>query len=102
MGKMISREVWADNTGFCPIYSSLYQFNLLELKSPNRKTFAFFCSKAHYNQTTNDAEFCEDQADKMRAVLDEHATGFAYCGLDNIDEQEAEYSSARPSPAPRP
>ena len=90
MGKMHQREVWEDDSRICPIYRTLYQANLLELKSPNRKTFAFLCAKAHYTQTTDDAEFCEEQADKMRAVLDEHATGFAYHGLGNIDEHGAE------------
>ncbi len=90
MGKMNPREVWEDDTWFCPIYLSLFEANLLELKSPNRKTFAFLCSKASYKQTTDDTEFCEEQADKIRATLEEHATGFAFHGLQDIDEFEAE------------
>ena len=90
MGKQHQREVWADDSTFCPIYRSLYLANLLELKAPNRKTFAFLCAKANYTQTTDDAEFCEEQAEKIRAVLDEHKTGFAYHGLENISDFEAE------------
>jgi hypothetical protein len=90
MGKMTQREVWEDDSGFCPIYRSLYEANLVELQAPNRKTFGFLCGKAHYTQTTDDREFCEEQAEKLRAVLDEHATGYSYIGLADISEKEAD------------
>ena len=90
MGKMSQREVWEDDSGFCPIYRSLYEANLVELQAPNRKTFGFLCGKAHYTQTTDDTEFCEEQAEKLRAVLDEHATGYSYIGLADISEKEAD------------
>jgi hypothetical protein len=90
MGKMNQREVWEDDTGFCPKYKSLYQANLLELKAPNRKTFAFLCTKAHYKQTTDDTEFCKEQAEKIQVSLKEHATGYSYSGLEDIDLEEAD------------
>ena len=51
LGRMMQNNIWEDDTksvmADCPIYRSLYDTILTEKKSPLRKTFAFFCNKAH-------------------------------------------------------
>jgi hypothetical protein len=108
MGLMRSKDVW-ENDGdrievrdteerkapplaaeAAKLYRTMYAANLVELKSPNRETFEFFCTKAGYRQTQDDEEFAKDAEKNMLEILKEHQMGCRYKGIANITPKRAE------------
>jgi len=58
MGKMVNSQVYVDDRlqMQCPIYDGIYNLSINEDKSPKRKSFEYFCTKAGYKMLKTSAE----------------------------------------------
>lgn len=61
LGRMTASNTWLNDCYKIndPIYTNLYNGILIERMSPLKKTFQFFCQKAHYKQETDDYKINE-------------------------------------------
>lgn len=95
LGRMMQNNIWEDDTksvmADCPIYRSLYDTILTEKKSPLRKTFAFFCNKAHYTQHTEKKCEIDDALTKeIQELKEKYNIDFDFTKVENIDHSYAE------------
>ena len=95
LGRMMQNNIWEDDTksvmADCPIYRSLYDTILTEKKSPLRKTFAFFCNKAHYTQHTEKKCEIDDALTKeIKELKEKYNIDFDFTKVENIDHSYAE------------
>jgi uncharacterized protein (UPF0305 family) len=92
---MMQNNIWEDDCksvmADCPIYRSLYDTILTEKKSPLRKTFAFFCNKAHYTQHTEKKCEIDDALTKeIQELKEKYNIDFDFTKVENIDHSYAE------------
>lgn len=92
-GPMTQTNTWEDDCAAinCPIYSNMLKRILNEKKSPIKKTFQLFCSKANYKQTTDIKKIDEQLQKETNNMLEKYANGFAYLGIEDIDFSQAEF-----------
>ena len=74
----------------CPIYTSLVDSILVELKAPLKSTFQLFCEKANYKITAEKTLLEKELRKEMDNLLKNASVGFNYTKVQDIDWQIAE------------
>lgn len=95
LGKMLAEDTWTDDRKTVmnndPVYNKLFENILCEKKSPMKKTFQLFASKAHYYQHTEKKHLISDSITKEFDELSEkYNYGFDYNSIELIDFSYAE------------
>ena len=92
LGKLQQQNSWLNdcNKMNCPIYNILYKQILIEKKSPLRRTFQLFCSKANYKQTTEKFEINSVISYEIIDILSKHNISMSYKKIPNIDRSIAD------------
>ena len=87
LGSLKNKNCYVDDTKEMnnPIYSVLYNDSLIEDKSPRRKTFEIFCSKAGYKMKKKDMRINKEICAEMDKLFDSVDVGFSYETIDDID-----------------
>ena len=91
IGSMRETTTWKIDTHVinCPIYTSLIDSVIVELKSPVRETFQLFCTHANYKMISDDS-LLEDTVNKeIDSILKEAMAGYSYTAIENIDSNTA-------------
>jgi hypothetical protein len=87
LGSLKNQNCYIDDTKEMnsPIYSVLYTDALIEDKSPRRKTFEIFCSKAGYKMKKQDMRINKEICAEMDKLFDNVDVGFSYETIEDVD-----------------
>ena len=74
----------------CPIYSKLYSSILIEKKAPLKRSFQYFCVKAHFKQEVEKLTVNEAVEKELKMILAKQQSGMSYHTIDDIDDNTAQ------------
>ena len=87
LGALKNQNCYIDDTKQVnnPIYSVVYNDALIEDKSPRRKTFEIFCTKAGYKMKKKDMRINKEICAEMDKLFNNVDVGFSYETIDDVD-----------------
>lgn len=92
LGNLKNPPVYKDDTNAINhrVYTNVYKNALIEDKSPRRKTFEIFCSKAGYKMTKANMIIDKEICNEMKKLFDETNTYITFDKINMIDSSQAE------------
>jgi len=87
MGRMTQQNTWLNDCAkiSCPVYNQLHNNILVEKKSPIKRSFQFFCKKAHYKQKADKMTVNEVVEQELKQLLEHGNVGMSYKNIKTID-----------------
>ena len=91
LSKVCQQNAWEVDTKDidCPIYSKMIDGILTEKKTPLKKTFQLFCTKAHYGQQTDTRKMSEALEKEIREMIGKYDMSYSYADIKDITYLEA-------------
>lgn len=87
LGALKNQNCYIDDTKQMnnPVYSIVYNDALIEDKSPRRKTFEIFCTKAGYLMKKKDMRINKEICAEMDKLFNDVDVGFSYETIEDVD-----------------